>query len=368
MDAGFDSALSSYHNTRQDAFWVRHISFRKSFDYYYSGLKYPSSNMDEVNAAKIGDGIDIGRDVVGLRVESLWDHGASNLFDIRNVHYTNGKYIETVTRDEVTVLPSDKLTVKLLGLYQDLPKTKGGIDPFVFNGDTGEYLADYSGDPIDDGKDPSLKTGAIGAEYVFLEWLSANVIFECTNDYTLAYGNFPRGLFNGSMLGGSYYEYGKEYRAGSPYLYDQQVFPQPPYPFYKIYQFGFKLLPKDNLDIYLDYTRNEFELAGQNSDKMNHLGFEVSYMPSKKFGMLFKYTYSRWKDPTLLGSGITEVVGHHNFFTEFRYLASKEDEFILQYGEGNTSPIGTITFDPHGGSLLTLDTQHIIRAYYRKKF
>jgi hypothetical protein len=205
-------------------------------------------------------------------------------------------------------------------------------------------------------------------EYAFFEWLSLNTIFECTNDYTLAYGNFPRGLLNGSSLGRTYYENGKEYRTDDPYVYDQQLFPQPPYPFYKIYQFGLRLLPIEKLEIYLDYTRNEFEIAGQNSDKMNHLGLELSYMPTKKLGVLFKYTYSRWKDLDLLRAGITEVVGHHNFFTEFRYLASQEDEFILQYGEGNTSPVGNINFDPYGGSLLTLDTQHIIRAYYRKKF
>jgi hypothetical protein len=368
MDEGFDSALSSYHNTRQDTFWGRHISFRRPADYYYSGLKTPSSNWDEINAAKIGDGIDIGRNVLGLRVEALERDGFSNLFDVRNVHKTNGKYVETVARDEITMKPQEKLTVKLLGLYQDLPKTKAAMDPFIYDGDTGEFLRDWSSDPIDDGKDPSLKTGAVGLEYAFYEWLIANSIFECTNDYALAYGNFPRGLFNSGQLGSAYYEYGNKYRASSPYLYDQQVFPQPPYPFYNIYQFGLRLLPAEKLDIYLDYTRNEFELAGQNSDKMNHVGLEVAYMPTKKFGMLFKYTYSRWKDPTLLKSGITEIVGHHNFFTEFRYLASKDDEFILQYGEGNTSPVGSISFDPYGGSLLTLDTQHIVRAYYRKKF
>ena len=127
-------------------------------------------------------------------------------------------------------------------------------------------------------------------------------------------------------------------------------------------------MPIDKLDIYLDYTRNEFEMAGQNSDNMNHVGMEIAYMPTKKLGLLFKYTYSRWKDLDRLMAGITKPKGHHNFFGEFRYLPSSDDEFILQYGEGSTSPIGYITFDPYGGTLLTIDTQHIVRLYYRRKF
>jgi len=95
---------------------------------------------------------------------------------------------------------------------------------------------------------------------------------------------------------------------------------------------------------------------------------ELTYMPTPKFGMVFKYIYSRCQDVDRLTQGITEPVGHHNFSSEFRYLPSKDDEFILQYGEGNYSPIGNIVMDPYGGSMLTLDTQHIIRAYYRRRF
>ncbi|TRZ94114.1 hypothetical protein D4R78_06905, partial [bacterium] len=219
-----------------------------------------------------------------------------------------------------------------------------------------------------DGLDPSLKTGSIGLEYAFFDWLSLNGIWERTNDYTLAYGNFPRSVLNSSQLARSYYEYGKKYRGQELYLYDQQYFPQPPYPFYNIFKTGLLITPADNLDIYLDYTRNEFEMAAQNSDNMNHVGIEMTYMPTKKTGIVLKYTYSRWKDLDRLINGITKPIGHHNFFGEFRYLPSKDDEFILQYGEGNTSAIGNITFDPFGGSLLTIDTQHIIRAYYRRKF
>ena len=85
--------------------------------------------------------------------------------------------------------------------------------------------------------------------------------------------------------------------------------------------------------------------------------------------MSFKYTYSRCQDLDRLQNGITSLTGHHNFFSEFRYLPSKDDELILQYGVGDTSSIGNLgSLDPYGGSLLTLDTQHLFRAYYRRKF
>ena len=123
------------------------------------------------------------------------------------------------------------------------------------------------------------------------------------------------------------------------------------------------------MEIYLDYTRNEFESASLNSDNMNHIGLEATYMPTHKLGLVFKYIYSRWQDLDRLRAGITAPIGHHNFFGEFRYLPSKDDELILQYGVGDVSSLNNISsLDPYGGSMLTLDTQHIIRMYYRRKF
>jgi hypothetical protein len=49
MDKGFDSALSDFHNTRQDVFWSRHIHFRKPLSYYSKGLNGNSTNWDELN-------------------------------------------------------------------------------------------------------------------------------------------------------------------------------------------------------------------------------------------------------------------------------------------------------------------------------
>jgi hypothetical protein len=367
MDQGFDSALSDFHDTRQDTFWSRHIHFRKPLEYYYAGLNNPSTNWGELNSTRIGDGIDIGRNVLGFRFETFLKDRFSNLFDLRNVHKVGGKFVENVVRDEATVKLTDKLTAKALGIYQKLPKTTAGIDPFVYYGKTGEFFLNAA---VPDAEDPTIKTGSLGLNYDFFDWLSVDGIYERTNDYTLAYGDFPRNVLrNDTTLFGTFYQDNKLYRFVEPFLYDQGLFPHAPYPFYNVFKCGLRLMPIENMELYLDYTRNEFGSASLISDNMNHVGMEVTYMPIQKIGMVFKYTYSRSQDLDRLRAGITAPVGHHNFFTEFRYLPSKDDELILEYGAGYVSLLNNVSsLDPYGGSLITLDTQHIVRMYYRKKF
>lgn len=366
MDWGFAPGLSNYIETRDDAFWSRHIHFRKPLEHWYAGLYYPSLKWEDIESFRIGNGIDIGRDAVGFRLEnSLWDKKINNLFDVRNVHNTNGKFVENVARDEFTYKVTNKLTTKLLGIHHKLPKTKGGYDPFVVDGDTGVPLRNSA---INDGQNVNLKTGSIGMEYVFTDWVALSGIWECTNDYNLAYDNFPRGNLN-SLTFDTGIWYDRVYRVEDPYLYSQGLFPLPPYHFYDIFKTGLRFNPLKNLDIYLDYTRNEFKSAGQIDDNMNHIGLEVSYLPTKKLEVYLRYVYSRWNDLTLMRQGYSKYyLGHHNFFTEFRYSPTSDDELVMQYGESGRSPIATHTSDPFGGSLTTIDTQHIFRLYYRRKF
>jgi len=366
MDKGFDSSLSDFHNTRQDVFWSRHLHFRKPSAYYSLGLEGSTANWDELNATRIGDGIDAGRNVLGFRFETFLENKFSNLFDVRNVHNVEGKFVENVARDDATVKITDELTAKALGIYQKLPKTTGGIDPFAFDGTTGDL---FTNSAVLDGGNPDIKTGSIGLNYDFFDWLSLNGIYERTNDHTLAYGDFPRNVLrNDTTLFGTYYQNDKLYRYLLPFLYDQTVFLQAPYSFYNVFKTGLRFTPLKNMDIYLDYTRNEFEAPSLNSDGMNHVGLEFTYMPIHEIGMHLKYIYSRSQDLDRLRAGINAFVGHNNFFSEFRYLPSKDDELIMQYGVGEASVLGNTVFDPYGGSILTLDTQHILRMYYRRKF
>ena len=367
MDKGFDSALSDFHNTRQDVFWSRHIHFRKILDYYAAGMEKFGSNWGELNATRIGDGIDVGRNTLGFRIETIWDEKFANLLDVRNVHNTNGKFVENVVRDEATVKVTDKLTAKGLGIYQKMHKTVGGVDPFVYDGNTGEY---YLNDAVKDGEDPSIKTGSIGLNYDFFDWLSLNGVYERTNDYTIAYDNFPQSvLLNNTTLYGTYYKNGQLYRYILPFLYSQGIFPQAPYEFYNVFKCGLRIAPTDKFEIYLDYAYNEFKAASLNSEGMNHVGIELAYMPTKKFGMVFKYIYSRSQNIDRMLEGNDKMYSHHSFSNEFRYMPSENDEFIMQYGIGDAYSISNLSSnDPYGGTTLTLDTQHIIRAYYRHKF
>lgn len=368
LDSNFDAPLSDYNQTRKDAFWSRHLHFRKPFAYYYGGLFTPGTSWESIEPFRIGDGISAGRDTLGFRLETTWVDRFNNLFDARNVHRVNGKYLESVLRDEVEWRMTDRLTSKFLAIYQHMPRTVAGIDPFLYDAATGENIKDWSTDPVDDGKNACLHTYSGGLSYDLSEWASVHGIWEHTNDYTLAYDNFPRGVFNSSEPSLTYYSNGDYFRGNNPFVYDQQLFPQAPYAFYDIFRAGLNLTPMEDLEIYIDYTRNEFESAGPIDSNMNHIGFEAFYMLWKKFGIATKYTYSRWKDPQSLKDGRTHAIGHHNLFTELRYLPSKDEEFAVLYGVGGSQGIALQSYDPFGGSLATIDTEHLIRLYYKRKF
>ena len=370
MDENFDEPLSSYVETRDDESWSRHIHFRKPFKYYYQGENQLLS-WDDIKNYAIGNGIDNGRSVIGFRLESLLcDKKIDNLFDVRNVHDSDHKFVENVAREELSWDINDKLTTKLLGIYHRLPKTKAGFDPFVFDPRTGRYFTNTS---IEDGKDPSVTTGSLGLEYEFFDWLALNGIWEYTNDISLAYDNFPRGTFNtASRSFISFSEEDNRYRDILASLYNQGFFPTPYYLFYNIFKTGLRFNPMEDLDIYLDYTCNPYKKAGQVDDNMNHVGLEVSYSPTPKWGLFFKYTYSRWQDLDKLQQGITEAFGHYNLFTELVFRKSADEDITFQYGEASRNPymggVLDIGWDPYGGSLRTIDTQHILRLYYRRRF
>ena len=61
-------------------------------------------------------------------------------------------------------------------------------------------------------------------------------------------------------------------------------------------------------------------------------------------------------------------LGHHDVFFEFRYLPTGDDELIVQYGDSGRANIATKYTDPFNLGMPTLDTQHIFRTYYRRKF
>ena len=367
MDTGFESSLASYRQTRDDEFWSRHISFRKHPLYLYTGLTAPM-NFYDIKPFAIGDGIDFGRDVISWRLEGatkVLDRPLIGLFDVRNVHNVKGGFIENVARVELTYDVNDKVTGKFFGLRQDMPKTQFHIDPFIFDPVSGQNLINNS---ILGGEDPSLKTLSFGFEYKATDQVSLNAVYEITNDSTVATDNYPRGLFNSASFT-TVVEDGKVYRVPIPFLYSQQFFDLPPYDYFDVYKGGVSYRPWKELEFYLDCAYNANRTAGQIDDNMNHVGLEIAYEPTPKLSFLFKYTASRWLDLLHLNATGQEIfMWHNNIYFESRYHLSQDAEFIFDYGVGAITPLGSRSYDPFGGSLAVLDTQHIVRLYYKKKF
>ncbi|MDD5018806.1 MAG: hypothetical protein PHH75_01505 [Candidatus Omnitrophica bacterium] len=368
MDQGFDSTLSNYSQTRDDEYWSRHISFRKHPLYIYTGLTKPM-RFEDIEAFAIGDGIDSGRSVISWRLEGetkFFDRYLKGLFDVRNVHHSQtGSFIENVARLQMEYPVTDKLMTKFLGIRHNLCETTEGIDPFIYNEDLDRYVVNTA---ITGGQDPSLGTVSLGLEYQVNDQIAFNAVHEYTNDSNVATDNYPRGLFNDSSFT-TYEENGKIYREAIPFLYSQQYFPLPPYDYFNITKFGFSYRPVPVLEFYLDFAFNEFKEAGQIDDNMNHYGLEIAYTPTTKLSFLFKYVYSRWIDMLWLNATGQKVFeGHNNFFLEGRYRMEKNAELIFDYGVGGLTPLGSATYDPFGGSLAVLDTQHIFRLYYKKRF
>jgi len=367
MDKGFYPALANYRITRKDPFWGRHIHFEEPYKEYYGGLYYPTLNWYDIRSYRIGDSVDVDRDVVSLRLENaFYDNALETLFDVRNAHEaSSGKYIETIGRAECDWQATDKLSVKFLGIYHDLPRTKGGIDPILYDVDTNNF---FNNAYIEDGKDPSLKTASCGFEYDFFDWFSFDFVYEFTNDFTVGLDDYPRGLLNDTSFSTTT-EDGLVWRESAPFLYSQQFFPRPPYPWFNIYKAGFGIRPFDELRLRVEATKNDYKYASQVDDNMNHLGFEADYDVTEKLSLKLNYTYSKSYDLFLQTQGELEYRDHHNVFVNLDYKMEEKGVFSLQFGEAALLPYSTMfTTSPYPGFLPTVDTAHIVRAYFSRRF
>lgn len=366
MDKAFDPGLSSYRETRRDQYWGRHIHFKEPLEYTSWGsnpLRY-----DDVDPFRIGDGIDIGRNAANFRfnTKEVMDGKMDNLIDYRWVRNADGKYVESVFREENKFKITQDWTSKFLFIYHDLPKTKGGIDPIYSDADTGEFLTNSS---IQDGEDPSLSTYSYGLNYKPEDWISVFGIYENTNDFTIATGDYPRRLLNETSFTTSTRN-GDVFTERLPFLYSQGFFDLPPYERFNIYRAGIFLKPAPGLGIELDYTKNDFKFSQSIDDNMNHFGAGVKYEFTPKLTGFLKYTFSKAYNLYRLNtSGDLKYQNHHNVFMEFDYSVTEYGLLVIQLGEGSAaSPVWSYTASPFGDFYPTLDTQHIIRIYYNGRF
>ncbi len=368
MDQGFESSLSDYHGTRSDSFWDDHLTFYPSTYRYLPGIE-PGMSQYDMEPFAIGNGIDYGRTVMSWRGDvNLMEGKFQGLADVRHVTDNDSHNIENVTRLQGTYEATDRLTTKALFLWDALPKTTAGVDPFLIVDNTaGQSLANTA---VHGGKDPSLKTGSLGARYALTDWSALNGVWELTNDVNLNTDSFPQGDLNSSYFT-TYTQNNRVYEQSIPFLYDQGSFHQAPYAYYNIFKTGLELTPNDQWHIYLDYTRNPNAFAGNIDDNMSHFGIEASYVPTRRVGFFTRYTLSRGYDINrLVNDHDLDFRDYHNFFFEMRMKLPKDVLMSIEYGVGPAYNIATSTSNPSLAFYATavLQTQHIVRIIFDKKF
>lgn len=360
MDGKFYPGLSNYRYTRtDDPTLSRHVSFS------------PVNPKDE--AYVFGDGIDRGRNAVGFRVQNkAFMEQLETDIRYRNVHRDSGKYIETVTRMENTYKPQEqpRLTLKSLIYYKHLPKTTGRLDPLIWTKNlysVTDYFAEEDTHPLNvsiaDGKDPSIGAFDFGARYELIEKvLAVEGMYEITNDPL----DFPRGLLNNNFADIQERD-GYIWDKVVPFVYDQDLFGLPPYDYYNIAKFRLIYTPTDRWEYVFSGAYNENKYASGLDDNINHLGLEITHRPTLKWKLWFKYVYSMLYD---LYEQITTrrkdfFDGHHNIFIGSEYQLDPDSTFTLLYGEyaGYDDP-----YQQSVWSLAALDTRHIVRLFYRRKF
>lgn len=368
MDKNFYPGLSNYRYTRRDEpTFSRHIYF----------MPMPEENRELV----WGDGIDRNRNVVGAGVNLRnWDETFDLDMKYRNVHEgsfqrSKGKYIESAFRAEATYQANPRLTTKLQGYYLNLPKTHKGYDPILY-AKTMYSLSDYFSeddhhpvnDDITDGEDPSVGSWGAGAKYALVrneldeDIVSVEGVYERTNDPL----DFPRSLFNDVYVTTETIN-GVLYDKVVPFVYDQRFFGLPPYDYYDVAKGKITLTPNQQWEHILGLTYNGNKYATGIDDNINHVRLETTYRPTDKWTFWVKYVYSMlidvYKQNKFQRDDFFE--GHHNFFFSSEYKINKDETFTLMYGEfvGYDDP-----YEQSNWTLSALDTRHIWRMFYRRKF
>ncbi len=367
MDEGFDAGLTNYKETRKDISWSRHIHFKKPF--YNLGMRGDSPmNYDDIASFRIGDGIDQGRNVFRyrLKTEGAFQEKMDNLIDFRYVNHADDGYVESVLREENTFRFAPRWTSKVLAIYHHLPDTTGGIDPIMYDSDTGEYLENTA---IEDGKDPSVSTYSLGVEYEPAKWVSVFGIYENTNDYRYSTGNHPNGLLNDTYFDTESIE-GNVYRKEVPFLYSQSHFDQPPYDRFHIWRGGIQLRPSERMAVDFDYTKNDFKFAQGIDDNINHFGTSVGYRFNNRLVGYLKYTFSRANNIYRLNTdGGLKYEDHHNVYMKFDYVVTESSLLTVEFGEGAFIDEAALAgYSPFGDFYPVLDTRHILRVYYHGTF
>ncbi|MFQ5680834.1 MAG: tetratricopeptide repeat protein [Candidatus Omnitrophota bacterium] len=356
MEKDFFPGLSNYRYTRSDRFYSRHVSF---------------AELDPKDAEiRLGDGVDRGRRVLSI---TLYDRLLGDRFEYlisnRYINSDTNKFVENASRLELSGRLNSKLKAKLLGWYLHLPKTRKNEDPLIY-AKTSYALSDYFIDnegfientSISEDKNADIGGGGLGLRYKINPQVSLEGIYEYTNDP----GDFPRILLADSYVGTSQLKEGILYDNVIPFIYDQSFFDLPPYEYYSIVKSRILFAPTDKLDITLSFTRNSNRFAAGIDDNINHYGLEARYRPTEKTELWAKYIYSRLIDVYRMNKERDIFYeGHHNLFLASKYNIDDNQSLEFLFGEfvGYDDP-----YQDGKWSLSALDTQHLFRIFYRRKF
>ena len=357
MDRFFEPLNSQYLNTRDDPSWGTHLSF---------------DDHPDLEPFKLGDGLDINRMVVRFHwKEKLFKDRFFNEFDIRNVHKTiNTAYIETVTRDELTLKINPRVLFKGLFRWRALPRSTPGVDPvftaFYFPKDPID-LTDFYVQNIDVQADKNADqfTYSGGLQYVIDPRLTVEGILERTN----AIPDFPRGLLNDFFRNPVERIDGILIDRMQNFMYFQSgpLKAAPPYRFFTITRERLIYRPESRLTYTLHAAQNGYLAAAGNDDNINHIGLGIELVQNKKMSWFADYTYSRQLDvPNFVATNKREANynGHHNFYASFDYKLNAATVLRSEYGffglggtglVGNPYNVGTFT-------LPTIDTEHLFRV------
>ncbi len=371
MSKRFQPGLADYRDTRYDQPWGQHIWFDRI--------------APEDAVARIGDSIDVNRYVLGGKASiSLVDQLLQVNADVRNAHrYDNNKFIENVSRVEITAMPTSNIQLKGLVLNRIYPNTSGGLDPSLRDRYTDEP---WINPLIGDGLDVNLMTYSVGAKMDLMEKkVSVYGIFETTNDPQ----DFPRRELSdlcswnvtqttpddtdGWMSDGTVL-----FDRLSPQLYLQNLFQTPPYTYYAIIKAKIIFYPIEGMSIsFTHVTNGNRNYAPLLDDNHTHDGFDVVYKATKKLTLRGGYSLSKIID---LRKAIDtqaadqDYAYHNNLYLQADYAINKDQRVVFQFGEyGLLQKTLGIFGAPLSERYLSsaasvLDTRSIFRIFYEGKF
>lgn len=355
MGKEFQPVLSRYTDTRDDDYWSKHLSF--------------TEYTPELEAFRIGDGVDINRSVFRVRWKEKWFKDRFvNLFDVRNVHTAETwGYKETVLRDEITYRFTNQLTAKGMFRWQGLPKSNPYLEPFISNyyfiGFEDPWSLQYQNVAVPDGKDPSRFTYAGGLQYVFNQKWTVEGFTEISNDLP----DFPRGLLNSNFRDANQRIEGILTSRITNFLYGQGPFGGvPPYEYHTLFRERLIYKPDDKITVTFHAAQNGYKFASGIDDNINHQGVSVTFDYSKKLRLFADYTHSNEIDVAhLIASNYTEsnFDDHHNLYASMDYQVNLNTVFRAEYGVfglGTNAPIVT-PYSVSTFSLPTVDTEHLFR-------